>query len=175
MIKFLSLVVFLVGFIWTWSLFNSEPKISYGVHAGLQSKLALMIEETLKKARPGIYAFAMENLTTETLDENKISAKFRYSYMENGEEKEKTHQTVHGEAVLNRTAGENPADQKWIVQNVRTDQSQIEFQEGIVIGSGPETAPAESAVSPAPQNTAPVNQAAPAAPAAPAEEPKKTE
>lgn len=171
MIKFLSLVVFLVGFIWTWSLFNSEPKISYGVHAGLQSKLTIMIEETLKKARPNIYAFAMENLTTETLDENKISAKFRYSYMESGEEKERTHQTVHGEAILNRTAGENTADQKWIVQNVRTDQSQIEFQEGIVIGSGPETAAA-----PAVENNAPATtEAAPAPTAAPTEEPKKTE
>jgi hypothetical protein len=170
MIKFLSLVVFLVGFIWTWSLFNSEPKISYDIHAGLQSKLTIMIEDTLKKARPNIYAFAMENLTTETLDENKISAKFRYSYMENGEEKEKTHQTVHGEAILNRTAGENAADQKWIVQNVRTDQSQIEFQEGTVIGSGP-----ESVASPAIENTVPTSEEAPIVPVAPTEEPKKTE
>lgn len=170
MIKFLSLIVFLVGFVWTWSLFNSEPKISYAVHAGLQSKLTSMIEETLKKARPNIYGFAMENLSTETLDENKISAKFRYSYMESGEEKEKTHQTVHGEAILNRTAGENSADQKWIVQNVRTDQSQIEFQEGLVIGSGPEPKAAPEA---APAGTAPVEEKT--APAAPVEEPKKTE
>lgn len=168
MIKFLSLVVFLVGFVWTWSLFNSESTISYGVHAGLQSKLAVMIEETLKKARPNIYDFTMENLTTEALDENKVSAKFRYSYMESGEEKEKTHQTVRGEAILNRTAGENPADQKWIVQSVKTDQSQIEFQEGTVIGSGPEkAAPAEKTTAPATENQQ--------TPAAPTEEPQKTE
>ncbi len=171
MIKFLSLVVFLVGFVWTWTLFNSEPKISYGVHAGLQSKLTSMIEETLKKARPNIYDFAMENLTTETVDENKISAKFRYSYMESGEEKEKTHQTVHGEATLNRAPGENAADQKWIVQTVKTDQSQIEFQEGTVIGAGPEqAAPTETTPTPTEDKKAPAET-----PSAPTEEPKKTE
>ncbi len=137
MIKLVSFVVFLVAFIWTWSLFNSPSKISVSVHAGLQSKLGSFIEEAVKKTYPLSSQFMIQSLTTETLDENKISARFSYSYMDSIGETEKIEQTVQGVAILNRSPSENVDDQKWIVQSVKTDQSQIEFQEGLVIGAGP--------------------------------------
>ena len=135
MIKLVSLVVFTAAFIWTWFLFNSPAKIDISTHAILQSKLAIMIEDTIKTAKPTVSHFKMLSLYTKTLDDNKISAHFSYRYTENLEEKEKTDQTVTGEAILNRSPSENSDQQKWIVQSVKTDSSIVEFQEGSVIGA----------------------------------------
>lgn len=144
MVKLVSFAVFLGAFIWTWFLFNSESKIDVATHAALQSKLAIMIEDTIKAAKPNAVRFQMHSLYTKTLDDNKISAHFSYSYTENLVEKEKANQTVTGEAVLNRSPSENAADQKWVVQSVKTDSSIIEFQEGSVIGAAPDKVPGTS-------------------------------
>lgn len=138
--KLISFVVFVGAFAWTWCLFNSQPKVNMGVHAGLQSKLAILIEDTIKTSKPHSYDFKMLSLYTQTIDENKVSAHFSYKYSEHSaEDKETSHQTVTGEAILNRSPSENPADEKWVVQSVKSDSSNIEFQEGLVIGASAET------------------------------------
>ncbi|MGZ3690687.1 MAG: hypothetical protein ACXVAX_04250 [Pseudobdellovibrio sp.] len=171
--KLVSFFVFLAAFVWTWFLFHSQDKINVGVHAGLQSKLAIMIEDTLKKARPNSFKFKMLSLYTTKIDDNKINAHFSYRYSEPLEDKEISEQTVNGDAVLNRSVSENPEEQKWIVQNVKTDSSVIEFQEGLIIGSGPATATkavSETGIAnPAPEKANEV----PTEPKS--EEPKKTE
>lgn len=176
MIKFVSLIVFLLGFTWTWCLFNSESKISVAVHAGLQSKLGTFIEETLKKAHPTLYAFDLESLSTKTLDENKVSAQFRFSYSEKSEDKEHSRQTVHGEAILNRNPSETTGDQKWVIQSVKTDQAQIEFLEGSVIGAGAGgTTEEKAAVAPTATEKTESTTTETHSNTAPTEEPKKTE
>ncbi len=136
MVKLVSFVVFTAAFIWTWFLFQSKTTTGIGVHAGLQSKLALLIEGTIRDARPNAYNFQMVSLYTKNLDENKVGAYFSYRYAEKLEGKESVEQAIKGEAVLNRTASENQDEQKWVVQSVKTDNTEIEFQEGSVIGSG---------------------------------------
>ena len=160
--KLISFVVFVAAFAWTWFLFNSQPKVNMGVHAGLQSKLALLIEDTIKTSKPQSYDFKMLNLYTQTIDANKVSAHFSYKYSERSlEDKETSHQTITGEAILNRSPSENPADEKWVVQSVKSDNSNIEFQEGLVIGASATAEP----VAPASGD---------ATPAQPTEEPKTT-
>ncbi len=176
MVKLVSFFVFLTAFVWTWFLFHSQAKINVGVHAGLQSKLAIMIEDTLKKARPNSFKFKMLSLYTAKIDDNKINAHFSYRYSEPMEDKDISELTVNGEAILNRTVSENPEDQKWVVQNVKTDSSVIEFQEGLVIGSGAEPENVSETVKATPNEST----AAPQAPAATPkpktpDEPKKTE
>lgn len=166
--KLISFVVFVAAFAWTWFLFNSQPKVNVGVHAGLQSKLALLIEETIKTSRPQSYDFKMLSLYTQTVDENKVSAHFSYKYAERStEDRETTHQTVRGEAILNRSPSENPADEKWVVQSVKSDSSNIEFQEGLVIGASETPAAAAAPVAPPASGDATTAQ--------PSEEPKVTQ
>ena len=173
--KLISFVVFVAAFTWTWCLFNSQPKVNVGVHAGLQSKLAILIEDTIKTNKPQSYDFKMLSLYTQTIDENKVSAHFSYKYSERStEDKETSHQTITGEAILNRSPSENPADEKWVVQSVKSDSSNIEFQEGLVIGAS-DAAPtaSENATATATQQATPSSSdATPAAP--PVEEPKTT-
>lgn len=176
MTKLVSFVVFTAGFIWTWFLFHSSPIISIDVHAGLQSRLTDLIAETIQKARPQSYNFKMLGLSTETIDENKISARFSYSYFDQAEDRERTRQTVTGEAVLNRAATESEDEQKWVIQSVKTNQSEIEFQQGLVIGPNPSNEVSDPTTPPA--DTQPIEEST-TAPATPspetATEVKKTE
>lgn len=135
MIKLLSFFVFVAAFLWTWVLFNTKNSIGIDIHAGIQSKLAVLIEETIKKSKPNSSDFQLLQIYTEKLDDNRISAKFSFQYDDKMEESEKTTQTLNGEAILNKGLSENPEVQKWIVQSVKTSSSGLEFKEGLVISS----------------------------------------
>ncbi len=135
MIKLLSFVMFVVALSWTWFLFNSKNSIGVDIHAGIQSKLAILIEETIKKNKPNSSDFQLLQIYTEKLDDNRISAKFSFKYSDKLEEDEKTTQTLTGEAILNKGLSENPEVQKWIVQSVKTNSTNLEFKEGLVISS----------------------------------------
>ena len=135
MIKLFSFFVFVAAFVWSWFLFNSKSSIGVDIHAGIQSKLAILIEDTIKNKRPNSFDFHLVRIYTEKLDENRISAKFSFKYDDKLEENEKTTQTLDGEAILSKGLSENPEVQKWIVQSVKTSSSGLEFKEGLVISS----------------------------------------
>lgn len=179
MMKLVSFVVFTVGLIWTWFLFNSKPTIGVDVHAGLQSKLAIFIENSIKATRPGAYDFRMISLYTKAVDENKINAFYSYQYSEKLEGSEDSDQSIKGEAVLNRSLSENSDEPKWVVQSVKTNNATVEFHEGSVINTGDSAENTESADSAAaaPEGTQPTTtEPAPNAPTtAPESVEKKTE
>ncbi len=135
MIKLLSFFIFIAGFIWTWSLFSSKSAIGIDVHAGIQSKLATLIQDTIRSKKPSSSNFQLNQIYTEKLDENKIKAYFTYQFMDLLEGTEKTEQTISGYAILNRGLSEDPAIQKWVIQSVKTNSSGLEFKEGLVISS----------------------------------------
>lgn len=135
MIKLLSFVMFVVALAWTWFLFNSKNSIGVDIHAGIQSKLAILIEDTIKKNKPNSSDFQLLQMYTEKLDDNRINAKFSFKYSDKLEEDEKTIQTLSGEAILNKGLSENPQVQKWIVQSVKSSSTNLEFKEGLVISS----------------------------------------
>ncbi|MBC7741136.1 MAG: hypothetical protein H7061_02990 [Bdellovibrionaceae bacterium] len=135
MIKLLSFFVFLFAFLGTWFLFNSRNSIGIDVHAGIQSKLSIMIEDTIKKNKPRSSNFRLVRIFTEKIDDNKLNAKFTFKYDDQMDDNETTSQTMNGEAILSRGLSEDPQIQKWIVQSVKTDSASLEFKEGLVISS----------------------------------------
>ncbi len=142
MMKLISFFIFVAAFVWTWSLLTSKRTIGTDVHAGIQSKLAIMIEDTIKAKRPNSSAFELTKIYTEKLDDNKIKAYFAYKFTDTLEGQEKSEQTISGQAILNRSLSEDPAVQKWIIQSVKTDSNAIEFREGTVISSDGNETPA---------------------------------
>lgn len=135
MIRLLSFCMFTAAFMWTWFLFNSHNSIGVDIHAGIQSKLGILIEETIKRNKPNSTDFQLLKIYTEKLDENRISAKFSFQYDDKLDENEKTTQILTGEAILNKGLSENPEIQKWIIQSVKTSATNLEFREGLVISS----------------------------------------
>ncbi|MFN3453432.1 MAG: hypothetical protein ACK41T_00630, partial [Pseudobdellovibrio sp.] len=80
MIKIVSFVLFIVAFIWTWILFHNPADMGVDVHAGIQSKLGLLIEDTLKEKRPSAQNFKLSKMYTEKIDNNKVKAFFSYQF-----------------------------------------------------------------------------------------------
>ena len=135
MMKLVSFFIFVAAFIWTWSLLTSKSTIGIDVHAGIQSKLAILIQDTIKAKRPNSSNFELTKIYTEKMDDNKIKAYFSYKFIDVLEDQEKSEQIISGQAILNRSLSEDPAVQKWVIQSVKTDSSAIEFKEGLVISS----------------------------------------
>ena len=135
MMKLVSFFIFVAAFVWTWSLLTTKSTIGIDVHAGIQSKLAVLIEEAIKAKRPNSSNFELTKIYTEKLDDNKVKAYFAYKFVDTLEDLEKSEQTISGQAILNRSLSEDPSVQKWVIQSVKTDSNAIEFKEGLVISS----------------------------------------
>jgi hypothetical protein len=135
MIKLFSFIIFIIAFIWSWTLFNQKNSIGVDVHAGIQIKLARLIEETIKSKKPSSSAYELLSISTEKIDDHRIKATFSFKYDENLNDIDKTTQILTGDATLNKGLSENPEIQKWIIQSIKTNAAQLEFQEGLVISS----------------------------------------
>lgn len=123
------------------------------VHAGIQSKMAMLIEDAVKAKRPNSTNFELNKIYTEKLDDNKIKAYFAYKFTDTLEDAEKSEQTISGQAILNRSLSEDPNVQKWVIQSVKTDSNSIEFREGTVISSDGNETPAVPATAPMTEKT----------------------
>lgn len=155
MIKIFSFVLFVSALIWTWCLFNSPSQMGTDVHAGIQSKLTILIEETIKAKRPSMTNFRLNKMYTEKMDDNKVKAHFSYQF----DDADATTQTISGDAVLSKALSEDPSVQKWVLQSVKTGSDIVEFQDGLTISSdgtdSPETPAAETTTETTPAASAP--------------------
>ena len=139
--KVISLVVFLILLIWTWSMIHSSPTVSFETHSIIQQKLAEIIQLSVQKHRPKAKEFSLVRLWTETLNSDKISAHFTYQFKE-GESDNATQETISGEALLKKTTTEDQAQENWKIEKVQTSANQIVFQDGESIESGAAATPA---------------------------------
>lgn len=155
MVKVVSLILFVAALIWTWFLFNSPAQMGTDVHAGIQSKLTILIEDTVKAKRPTMTNFRLLKMYTEKMDDNKVKAHFSYQYddvLPNAEAQaiqETATQKISGEAILTKALSEDPDTQKWVLQSVKADNQNVEFKEGLSITSDgkdsePNTEPASA-------------------------------
>lgn len=152
MIKIFSFVLFVSAFIWTWNLFNSPSQMGTDIHAGIQSKLTILIEDSVKAKLPSMTNFRLNKMYTEKLDDNKVKAHFSYQY----DDSDATTQTIAGEAVLTKALAEDPAVQKWVLQSVNAGSQALEFKEGTTISSDGTETP-ETAVQPTTETTEPTS------------------
>ncbi len=141
MVKIISLIVFVVAFVLSWCAFNGRSAMGIDVHAGVQSKLSILIEDTIKAKRPNSENFRLIKMYTEKIDDLKIMAHFSYEFQdemttaEDSTVKEKTTQKVSGSAVLTKGLSEDPSVQKWVLQSVKTGAETIDFKDGLIINS----------------------------------------
>lgn len=139
MVKIVSLIIFVGSFIWTWCMFNAPSDMGIDIHASLQTKLTLLIEDSIKARKPDVSQFKLLKMYTEKLDQNKVKAVFTYQYDEalknEGAPASITTQNVSGEAILIKTPSENPQVQKWDLQNIKLDNLAVDFKEGLTVSN----------------------------------------
>ena len=93
----------------------------------------MLIEETVKAARPNSSNFEITNISTEKIDDNQVGTHFSYKYDDQLQDNEKVSQTMSGEAILYRSPSENQKDDKWVIKSIKTDNPNIEFQLGAIV------------------------------------------
>jgi hypothetical protein len=133
MSKIVSLVFFIFAMAWSWIQFHKSDQMSTEVHAAVQSRLQILIEETIKNKRPNIQNLRFLKMYSEKLDDNKIKAYFSYEFEDPSES---TKQRFTGDAILSRGLSEDPNVKKWILQKVKAGHETIEFTDGISISAG---------------------------------------
>lgn len=115
------------------------------IHAGIQSRLTILIEEAIKAKRPLSENFKIIKMYTEKIDDQKIMAHFSYEFQDqmpsdgDNTQNEKTLQKISGTAVLSKGLSEDPTIQKWILQSVKTAGETIDFKDGLTITSDGKT------------------------------------
>ena len=153
MVKILSLIIFIAAFVLSWCAFNSKSNLGIDIHAGIQSKLTLLIEDTIKAKRPNSENFKLIKMYTQKIDDLKILAHFSYEFQdqmpttESDTLVEKVTQKIAGTAVLAKSVSEDPSIQKWVIQSVKTGTETVDFKDGLTItsdGTTAETAPNEA-------------------------------
>lgn len=154
MFKVITLIVLIAGMIGTWTLLNSPAKMSTQLHAEIQSKLAVLIEETIKTKKPQSSDFQMNQMYTNALSDELVSAHFSYKFKDimpsENNNAEGVEQSITGYALLAKTPSENSELQKWVIQSIKTNQESVSFSEGMTVTAGDTAAASESA--PPPEN-----------------------
>lgn len=137
MVKIIGLIVLIAGIVWSWSMFNSPSNMNTQLHAEIQSKLAILIEDTIKNKKPNSSEFEMKQMYTSTINENLVSAHFSYKFKDKMDagtpEAEGVEQSITGYALLAKTPSENTEVQKWVIQSIKTDQESVTFNEGLSV------------------------------------------
>lgn len=153
MVKILSLIIFIAAFVLSWCAFNSKSNLGIDIHAGIQSKLTLLIEDTIKAKRPNSENFKLIKMYTQKIDDLKVLAHFSYEFQdqmpttESDTLVEKVTQKIAGTAVLAKSVSEDPSIQKWVIQSVKTGTETVDFKDGLTItadGVTAETSPTEA-------------------------------
>lgn len=126
----LLLIVFCLAF--TWRLAHDGDPIPVKLHHELQTAVADVIKAAVTQQLPDATNLYFSKMYTQTINENSVQTFFGYTFNEKGETEE-TERNITGTALLVR----DPADMnKWVLEDIRVDQSAIEFQEGLVIQPG---------------------------------------
>lgn len=147
MVKILSLIIFIAAFVLSWCAFSSKSNLGIDVHAGIQSKLTLLIEDTIKAKRPNSQNFKLIKMYTQKIDDLKVIAYFSYEFedqipaSEPNSQVENVTQKMSGTALLAKSPSEDPSIQKWIVQSVKTGTEAIDFKDGLTITQDTATEP----------------------------------
>ena len=132
--KYISTLIFGVALVYTWNLVNQVPSIAFETHAGLQTKIAEVIKQSVIEIKPLVKEITIIKITTEPIDDKTVKARFSYKFVEASEESgELAEQQVEGEATLTRSASADPERDLWTMENVKTNTGAMSFKDGIVI------------------------------------------
>jgi len=150
--KYVSLVLFTIALIWTWTLVHSTSDISFETHSGIQEKLAVLITDTVKAKKPTASEIVIEKIWTEVISNEKVKAFFIYSFKDNTETGLVTSE-IRGEGILERKGETEDGSDHWVLTNVHASSDAIQFDDATIV-----TGSANSTEDETPAQTPPVTE-----------------
>lgn len=144
--KYFSVIIFAALMSWTWVVINSESLIPLETHAGIQSKVGSLIEETIRAKKPQATEIAIDGVWTEMVENShgkKIKAHFSYRFKEPTESGGITESVLKGDGLLEKQNDDESGMEKWSLSEVKTTGDAIIFHEAIMITTGDSSAKSE--------------------------------
>ncbi|HMN69231.1 MAG TPA: hypothetical protein PKC28_11880 [Bdellovibrionales bacterium] len=133
--KVVSVLIFAIALIGSWSLIHAKKKVSESVHVGIQSDLKNIITEYVGQNLPAAKNLRFEKMWTETLSKDKVRANFVYSFEDNAENGEPAIVEISGSAMLKKIE-ETPEMSTWNFDELRILDNKVNFTEAIHITAG---------------------------------------
>lgn len=152
--KYLSLIIFVVLLAWTWNLIHREPVISFETHAGIQEKLAQLIQQTVLTKKPEATDIRIQKIWTEPQGEDKVQAHFIYSFQEPDTNGKTLTNQITADGILEKQKDDGSGLERWSLTKVQTTNDAVTFEEGLYVTPGEDPAPTEGApVTPPPHES----------------------
>lgn len=143
MMKYLSIVFFLVLTIWTWSIVHQELPISFETHAGIQSSLTQLLTDAVKNKKPGATDIFVEKIWTEPISDMQVKAHFRYRFRLPTEDGSMTQSEITGEGILEHQAADESGFDRWKLYDIKATSDAIQFEDALIITTGEKTEPTQ--------------------------------
>jgi len=151
--KYLSLIIFVVLLAATWNMIHRDPSISFETHAGIQEKLAQLIQQTVLAKRPQATEIRIQKIWTEPQSEDRVKAHFIYSFEEPDSEGKKITNQITAEGFLEKQADDGSGLDRWNLSKVQTTNDAVTFEDGLFVTPGEEPATESPVTTPAPSET----------------------
>lgn len=144
--KYLSLIIFVVLLAWTWNLIHREPIISFETHAGIQEKLAQLIQQTVLSKKPQATDIRIQKIWTEPQGADKVQAHFVYSFEEPDTNGKNLTNQITAQGLLEKQADDGSGLERWSLTKVQTTNDAVTFEDGLYVTPGDEPAETDSPV-----------------------------
>lgn len=151
--KYLSVLAFLLLLAWTWNVIHTEPAISFETHAGIQEKLAQVIQQTIVNKKPNATGVRIQRLWTEPQGADAVQAHFIYTFQEPDANGKSITSQITGHGLLQKQTDDGSGLDRWSLKEVKTTGDSITFEDGLLVTPGDEPASDSSATVPAPEKT----------------------
>jgi len=136
MMKYLSIVIFLVLMVWTWTIVHRESSVPFETHAGIQNKMVQVIADTVKSKKPDATDIFVDKIWTELVSEGKVRAHFSYSFKAPTSAGALTESQITGEGMLEHQPDDGSGFDRWKLYDIKTTSDAIRFEEALLITTG---------------------------------------
>jgi hypothetical protein len=149
--KYLSVLVFAILLAWTWNMIHREATISFETHAGIQEKLAQLIQQTILSKKPEASDIRIHKIWTEPETATKVLAHFIYSFQEPDTNGKSLTNQIQGEGVLEKQPDDGSGLDRWSLTQVKATSDAVTFEEGLIVTPGEEPAAESPVANPTPE------------------------
>ena len=136
--KYLSVFMFTLLLAWTWNVIHRETAISFETHAGIQEKLALLIQQTVMNKRPSASKILIQKIWTEPKGQDEVLAHFTYSFQEPDAHGKFLTNQITGQSLLQKQTDNGSGLDRWSLKEVKTTGDAVVFEEGLLVTPGDE-------------------------------------
>lgn len=138
--KFISLFIFIVALVYTWSLSHHQMPVTESVHVGIQQDLKNIIRQYIEQHVSNATDVQFIRMWSETVEDSRVKAHFIYSFVDGS----KTRLEMDGYAILNKLS-ESSEEVKYSFDELHIQNQSVAFEEPMrITADGTERPPEES-------------------------------